>query len=91
VTCDRFSPGTPVSSTKKIDHYDITEILVKVALNTIILTLQFQHNSVGGIMVSVLVSSAVDRGLESRLSDLLQVTDKIYHIMCENINITKLK
>jgi hypothetical protein len=39
-----------------------------VALNTIILTLQFQHNSVGGIMVSVLVSSAVDRGLESRLS-----------------------
>ena len=29
-----FSPGTPVSSTKKNDHHDITEILLKVALNT---------------------------------------------------------
>jgi hypothetical protein len=30
-----FSPGTPVSSTNKADHHDITEILLKVALNTI--------------------------------------------------------
>ena len=30
-----FSPGTPVSSTNKTDHYNITEILLKVALNTI--------------------------------------------------------
>jgi hypothetical protein len=30
-----FSPGTPVSSTIKIDRHDITEILFKVALNTI--------------------------------------------------------
>jgi hypothetical protein len=30
-----FSLGTPVSSTIKIDHHDITEILFKVALNTI--------------------------------------------------------
>jgi hypothetical protein len=29
-----FSPGTPVSSTKKTDLHDITEILLKVALNT---------------------------------------------------------
>jgi hypothetical protein len=36
VTCDRsgFSPGTPVSSTNKTDRYDIAEILLKVALNT---------------------------------------------------------
>jgi hypothetical protein len=27
--------GTPVSSINEIDHYDITEILLKVALNTI--------------------------------------------------------
>jgi hypothetical protein len=27
-----FSPGTPVSSTNKTDHHDITEILLKVAL-----------------------------------------------------------
>ena len=35
VTCDRFSPGPQVSSTTKTDHHDITEILLKVALNTI--------------------------------------------------------
>jgi hypothetical protein len=34
-----FRPGTPVSSTNKTDRHDITEILLKVALNTIILTL----------------------------------------------------
>jgi hypothetical protein len=30
-----FSPGTPVSSTNKNDRHNITEILLKVALNTI--------------------------------------------------------
>jgi hypothetical protein len=30
-----FSPGTLVSSTNKTDCHDITEILLKVALNTI--------------------------------------------------------
>ena len=30
-----FSPNTPVSSTNKTDRRDITEILLKVALNTI--------------------------------------------------------
>jgi hypothetical protein len=34
-----FSPGTPVSSTNKTDRHDITEILLKVALNTTTLTL----------------------------------------------------
>ena len=32
-----FSPGTWVSFTNKTDRHDITEILFKVALNTIIL------------------------------------------------------
>jgi len=32
--CQWFSPGTPVSSTNKTDRHDITEILLKVALNT---------------------------------------------------------
>jgi hypothetical protein len=31
--------GTPVSSTNKTDRHDITEILLKVALNTITLSL----------------------------------------------------
>jgi hypothetical protein len=36
MTTDRwFSPGPPVSSTNKTDRHDITEILLKVALNTI--------------------------------------------------------
>ena len=30
-----FSPGTQISSTNKTDHHNITEILLKVALNTI--------------------------------------------------------
>jgi hypothetical protein len=30
-----FSPGTPVSSINKTDSHDITEILLKVALNSI--------------------------------------------------------
>ena len=30
-----FSPGPPVSSTNKIDHHDVTEKLLKVALTTI--------------------------------------------------------
>jgi hypothetical protein len=30
-----FSPGIPVSSTNKTDRHDMTEILLKVALNTI--------------------------------------------------------
>ena len=33
MTSGRFSPGTPVSSTNKTDRLDITEILLKVALN----------------------------------------------------------
>jgi hypothetical protein len=40
--CQWFSPGTPVSSTNKTDHRNITEILLKVAFNTITLTLTLQ-------------------------------------------------
>jgi hypothetical protein len=35
--------GTPVSSTNKTDRHDITEILLKVALNTITLTLALKY------------------------------------------------
>jgi hypothetical protein len=37
-----FFPGTPASSTNKTDHYDITEILLNVAINTI--NLQFSSS-----------------------------------------------
>jgi hypothetical protein len=35
VTGQWFSPGSPVSSTNKTDRHDITEILLRVALNII--------------------------------------------------------
>ena len=34
-----LSPGTPVTSTNKTNRHDIAEILLKVALNTITITL----------------------------------------------------
>ena len=37
-TCWWFSPGTPISSTNKTDRHNVTEILLKVALNTITIT-----------------------------------------------------
>jgi hypothetical protein len=36
---DGFSPGTPVSYTNNSDHHEKTEILVKVALSTITISL----------------------------------------------------
>ena len=41
-----FFLGTPVSSTNKTDHHDITEILLKVALNTITLTLTLNRTKI---------------------------------------------
>ena len=37
-----FSPGISVSSTNKTDHHDIAEILLKVALSTIMITLTLE-------------------------------------------------
>jgi hypothetical protein len=39
VTCRRFSLGTPVSSNNKTDRHDITEMLLQVALKSILLLL----------------------------------------------------
>jgi hypothetical protein len=38
-----MSSGTPVSTTNKTDRHDITEILSKVPLNTIVLTLTMEQ------------------------------------------------
>jgi hypothetical protein len=40
-----FSPGTLVPSTNTTDHHNITEILLKVALNTITLTQSLFYSS----------------------------------------------
>ena len=42
-TCRWFSPGPPVSSNNKTDRRDITEILLKVTLNTIKQTNKTNH------------------------------------------------
>jgi len=60
-TSQYFSLHTPVSTTNKADRHDITEILLKVARNTITLT-----NRIGSEMVSMLVSSAVDSWLKPK-------------------------
>jgi cytochrome P450 len=41
----RWFSGTPVSSTNKTDHRDITDIWLEVVLNTITLTLTFLFSS----------------------------------------------
>ena len=41
-----FSPGTSVFSTNKTDRHDITEILLKMALNTITLTIYYNYKIV---------------------------------------------
>jgi hypothetical protein len=40
-----FSPDTPTSSTTKTDRHDITEILLKVALNTKIKSNQIKNSN----------------------------------------------
>ncbi len=56
-----FSPGTLASSTTKTGRHDIAEILLKVALKH-----QKSNQSIGGVMVRVVASSALDFGFEPR-------------------------
>jgi hypothetical protein len=49
--CQLFSPGTPVSPTNKTDRYDITGKELKVALNTITLTLNIEKKKKARIKV----------------------------------------
>jgi hypothetical protein len=53
VTGRSFSPGTPVSSTNKTGCHDITEILLKVALNIITLILLSYRFSIIGFSIPV--------------------------------------
>jgi hypothetical protein len=61
-----FSPDYSVSATNKTDWHDITEILLKVALNTIEPN-QPTYSQVNyiDVMVSVLTSSGVDAPIRS--------------------------
>jgi hypothetical protein len=46
-----FSPVFPVSSTYKTDRHDITEILLKVALSTIKLTIQHNFEDIAYVVL----------------------------------------
>jgi hypothetical protein len=74
VTCDRSVGlsiiGIPVSSTKKLDCHDITEMLLKVALNTITLT-----NPLGDLMGG---DKVVDLILTTSITSLTLVHSLIY-------------
>jgi hypothetical protein len=64
-----FSQDTPASSNTITGRHDIVEILLKMTLNTINQIKSNQtkvQNGIGGVMISVLTSSAVDRGFELR-------------------------
>jgi len=64
-----FSLGTRVASINKTDHNDITEILLKVVLNSINQTNQScscSQNRIIGIMVRVPTISVVNRVFEPR-------------------------
>jgi len=59
-----FSPGTPVSSTNKTDRQDITEILLKVALNTIKQTKTKENKKHGKTFLLVMYIHIVDIFIE---------------------------
>ena len=54
-----YLPGTPVSSTNKTDRHDITELLFKVALNTITVTPAPDHLSSSPVHSSVRVARSL--------------------------------
>ena len=56
-----FSPGTPVSSTNKTDLHDITEILLKVALNNIKTNKQIKWCMVSILQVPPLSSKVMQQ------------------------------
>jgi hypothetical protein len=57
VTGQGFCPGTPVSSTNKTDRHDLTEILLKVALNII------KPNQPQFLLYKYLINHASDEAL----------------------------
>jgi hypothetical protein len=62
VTCGRsvVSPSTLVSFSNKTDSHDIAEILLKVALNTMTLTLK-NHSTNVGFLITVTMLEGILR------------------------------
>ena len=73
-----FSPGPPVSSINKTDRHDITEILLKVALNTI----KQIHKHTFMDRVRDVVCSLTDRFRQ----DISLFMDSVRQIVCSLIS-----
>ena len=73
-----FSPGTPVSSTNKIDHHDITEIFLKVALNTI-------NQTKPSSRIVVKSCTLIAKRLESQIN-LKKICEQVNQGHIQNIN-----
>jgi hypothetical protein len=86
VTCNRglwVSPGTPVSSTNKTDSHEITEILLKVALNTIDLKNQIYKSK--SFLTPVCLQSKVSGCTYSKLKNkYILYSDHLLHNVYEN-------
>ena len=81
--CQWLSAGrwfSPVSSTNKTDHHDITEILLKVALNTITLTLKL--STLGKICTYTYPDHSWDYNIYS-IRRFTFMNDFIFIIICE--------
>ena len=75
-----FSTGTPVSSTNKTDRHDITEILLKVALNTIKPNHLSKRFSLGGPISCKWAVSVI-------LTQALQVYRYTFYLLDKNKNL----
>ena len=93
-----LSQGTPISSNYKTDRYDITEIWLKVALNTIKpnQSTVLQYNRWQDISLICLRGYGVKRcqfywwmkpEYPKKNIDLSQVTDELYHLICLKIHL----
>ena len=94
-----FSPGTPVSSTNKTDRHNIAEILLKVVLNTITLTLNclgninlcFQYENLKGGLDFLFLIHMYEMytffGLDKFKSDLISIWNKWNTFLIDLFNI----
>ena len=81
--CRWISPGIPVSSTNKIDSHDIADILVKVALNIIILTITLM---IGHVRSHYNIKQVAIRWRYSRQAlnaDCVRKSNSLY-LICDN-------
>ena len=77
-----FSPGTPVSSTNKTDLHDITEILLKVALNNIKTNKQIKWCMVSILQVPPLSSKVMQQYGSNKFSKFGHFQSYVVFLFC---------